>query len=332
MPLTPCWRPRKWSCQFVTVCWSFLLFHWLIQRFTVPRKGQRAAETSDTWDPTKQLSTGYGHLPFPIENVSRLPVAFNVVESCKASLDYIFFVHTAPDHREHRDTIRASLGNSTLAARYNWTTVFFVGISPSNDTREKVSIEAKQFGDTVVLPYMDTYENLTYKYIYGIKWTMDNCPLVKYNVKMDDDMVVHLPNLLRYMGKLNEGRSPSFHCSVFKRRPVLRNSRSKWYLSRDAYPNDTFPDYCTGGIVLLRTDALERLYRLSFRVPFIGIDDVYVTGDLARLAGVGHVHLDWPYWYVVNSWQKVAKGDIMFTQVHHHTFRLKAWRTILEQL
>ncbi|KAG0418842.1 hypothetical protein HPB47_004548 [Ixodes persulcatus] len=143
-------------------------------------------ESHQSWGPTEQLSSGYDRLPYPVENTSYLPVASSVASTCRDNLNYLFFVHTAPDHFTHRDILRKFIGDATLMSRYNWSIVFFLGLARDAKTMDMVLEEATHNGDIVIFPYMDTYRNLTYKYVYGMKWTMDNCPSAKYIVKMDD--------------------------------------------------------------------------------------------------------------------------------------------------
>ncbi|EEC01546.1 beta-1,3-N-acetylglucosaminyltransferase, putative [Ixodes scapularis] len=133
-------------------------------------------ESHQSWGPIEQLSSGYDRLP--------------------DHLSYLFFVHTAPDHFTHRDILRKFIGDATLMSRYNWSIVFFLGLARDAKTMDMVLEEATHNGDIVIFPYMDTYRNLTYKYVYGMKWTMDNCPSAKYIVKMDDDIVLNLYKLL----------------------------------------------------------------------------------------------------------------------------------------
>ena len=37
---------------------------------------------------------------------------------------------------------------------------------------------------------MDTYENLTYKAVLGLRWIIDHCQQAKFVLKIDDDVQV----------------------------------------------------------------------------------------------------------------------------------------------
>lgn len=289
-------------------------------------------EPEKFWGPLEELSSGYGDIPFPIESASYLPDAYSVVSSCKQKINQLFFVHTAPAHTMHRDILRSFLGDPELTSMYNWTTVFFVGLSKNQRVMNAVVEEADRHGDIVVLPYLDSYRNLTYKYIYGMKWTMDNCPSAQYIVKMDDDIVIHLEKLVSYLENVPKPEKPAFHCCVWNGMPVIRHTNSPWYISKRKYPKKVFPRYCSGSVVMFRGAVLRALYNASFSVDFMSVDDAYVTGEVAKRAGVGHVPLNKYYSFSGDKWDVVAKGDIMFGHIQDETLRVKAWSIIVENL
>ncbi|KAH9365514.1 hypothetical protein HPB48_016292 [Haemaphysalis longicornis] len=268
------------------------------------------------WRPTEELLRGYGRLPFAIENVTFLPDAHSVKHRCRTStLNHIFFVHTAPGNWAKRRVLRKAIGDIELAHKHGWTTVFFIGLSRDIKIQQKVADEAERHGDVVMLPYVDTYRNLTYKYVYGMKWTMDNCGSASYVVKMDDDMVINLTKLLAYLKSRKLAEKPAFHCFVWVNMMVDRNTKSPWYLSRNVYRRNFFPRYCSGSTVLFESTILEALYNASFLVPFMSVDDAFVTGEAAKIAAVGHVRLNRFYSIGGGRWKEVAKGKYIFAQI-----------------
>lgn len=286
------------------------------------------------WRPVESLQSGYGRLPFPVENVSFLPVAYSVVHRCRTGgpLSHIFFVHSAPNNWAKRRLLRETIGDVAMATKHSWTTVFFVGLSRNLDVQQKVLDEAERHGDLVMLPYVDAYRNLTYKYVYGIKWTMDNCPWVRYVVKMDDDMVINLTKLVAYLKLRRRTEPPAFHCYVWTNMMVERNTDSPWYLSKKMYRKRFFSRYCSGSAVLFASNVMEAVYNASFTVPFIPVDDVYVTGEAAKKARVGHVKLNRYYSLFEDSWREVARGKYLFAQVYHPKYRRKSWDIIMREL
>nr|XP_022321613.1 beta-1,3-galactosyltransferase 5-like isoform X3 [Crassostrea virginica] len=76
-----------------------------------------------------------------------------------------------------------------------------------------------------------------------------------------------------------------FHCNRAKF-PL-----SKWYLSRDQYSADVFPDYISGPAYVLSGDILSKLYSATKLVPYIFLEDVYLNGicrEKVSVKAVGH--------------------------------------------
>ncbi|KAL3226708.1 hypothetical protein MRX96_024772 [Rhipicephalus microplus] len=84
--------------------------------------------------------------------------------------------------------------------------------------------EARSVGDVVVFPFVDTYRNLTYKFVYGLKWANDNCrESVRFVVKIDDDALVNVFLLADYLKNVTgPAAETSVHCLAWMRTPVVR--------------------------------------------------------------------------------------------------------------
>ncbi|XP_070379901.1 N-acetyllactosaminide beta-1,3-N-acetylglucosaminyltransferase 3-like isoform X2 [Dermacentor albipictus] len=286
------------------------------------------------WRPVEALLRGYGRLPFPVENVSFLPVAYSVVHRCRIGgpLSHVFFVHSAPNNWAKRRLLRETIGDVAMATKHSWTTVFFVGLSRNLGVQQKVLDEAEQHGDLVMLPYLDAYRNLTYKYVYGMKWTMDNCPSARYVVKMDDDMVINLTKLVAYLKRRTPTEPVAFHCYVWTNMMVERNTDSPWYIPKKMYRKSVFSRYCSGSVVLFASKVMEAVYNASFEVPFMPVDDVYVTGEAAKKARVGHVRLNRYYSLFDDRWREVARGKYLFAHVSRAKNRRRCWDIIMREL
>ncbi|CAN7939549.1 unnamed protein product, partial [Ixodes hexagonus] len=317
---------------------TFTFFYWLHQKRTLAFRDaafeQNVSNACDSkfWNPEEDLRVGYGGLPFPVESTDCLPTAYCTVAACQKKPKFLFFVHTAPGNFEHRAILRGCLGNRNFSAYYRWTTVFFVGLSADNATAKLVEEEASQHGDVVVLPYVDTYRNLTYKFVYGIKWTIENCQSVTYIVKMDDDFAVNVLKVMNYLESHLKPEKLEFHCFVHAKTPVSRNVNSKWYLSQKVYPKKKFPPYCGGGSTMFTAGALRGLYNASFALHFHPIDDVYVTGEASVLAGVKLIDIKKTYSYFAVSQLEVTSGKVMFSHLQNHTVRASAWTSISQSL
>jgi len=77
--------------------------------------------------------------------------------------------------------------------------------------------------------------------------------------------------------------------------PILRDPKTcmKWCVKRSELRGRTrFPQYCAGIGYIVSSPLLPLLYSASKSTPFFWIDDVYVTGLLAKKlpAGVAYVN------------------------------------------
>lgn len=233
---------------------------------------------------------------------------------CRNPLNVLFFVHTASEHVAHRQFLRDTLGDGTVSELLGSAVVFFVGQSRNATSRAVVQSEAKDIGDVVVFPFLDTYRNLTYKFVYGLKWVTDNCrESVRYVVKIDDDALVNVFLLADYLRNVTS--EDSIHCLAWRRTPVVRNRKSKWFVTMHEYPSRVYPTYCGGLGFILPSKLLQGLYNASRQAPFLWVDDVYSTGILAKAAHVGHVQLRRYYELYPNETAPSVRPDAMFTHL-----------------
>jgi len=58
----------------------------------------------------------------------------------------------------------------------------------------------------------------------------------------------------------------------------VRDPTSKWFISNESYSGKYWPAYCRGGLYMMPTSLVTRLYQVSSQVSLIHLDDVLVTG------------------------------------------------------
>lgn len=246
------------------------------------------------------------------------------------SLDVLFFVHTAAPHSGHRHFYRNSLlRNPAIRDKFRFGLVFFVGQTTNATTQLAVEEEAKKYGDVVVFPFLDTYRNLTYKFVYGLKWVNEHCKnSAKFIVKMDDDALVNVFVLEDYLriNMTDDNANDRIHCLFWRRTRAVRNKKSKWFVTRREYPSTMYPTYCGGLGFILPSKILPRLLAASRRAPFLWVDDIYSTGILARAAKIGHVQISQLYELYPNETAAVVRPDVMFTHLGTPALRRQRYR------
>lgn len=114
-------------------------------------------------------------------------------------------------------------------------------------------------------------------------------------------MALHVPNFARYVDNsisdtlVNVQSAPSTRnlpimCvySYKERDPPARRSTSKWYMSKLRYSPEYWPPYCKGDWYSMPVELAGKLFRISQRMEYLILDDVWITGlmRIKYLAGV----------------------------------------------
>lgn len=221
-------------------------------------------------------------------------------------------VHSAAAHFAERDVIRTTWG----AARVRDLTlrvVFMLARTPQDpELEEKMERENRRYGDTVQGNFVDSYRNLTYKHVMALRWASTRCSNVAMVLKMDDDIFVHIFQLAAILDKaLAASLKPKvILCYVQKQMPISRSEGSKWKVTESEYPGSFFEDYCSGWAYLADMAAVRAMVTEAQYRPYFWVDDVHVTGTLARMGGVSLSRINHKYTTEADSLALWAKpGD-----------------------
>ncbi|XP_028967985.1 beta-1,3-galactosyltransferase 1 [Galendromus occidentalis] len=182
------------------------------------------------------------------------------------------------------------------AIRESWATeypddsrVFFlVGKGAPNDTKlqEKLEMEAEHYDDLIQEDFFDSYNNLTLKSAFLLKWAnYSGCAASsRYILKTDDDMYINVQNLVNVLRV--KGKSRMLLGSLITKAKPVRDFKSKWYVPSYVFSEKMYPDYLSGTGYVMSTDIVSDLLRMTESTPFFHMEDIYVTGLLARRLGV----------------------------------------------
>ena len=183
--------------------------------------------------------------------------------------------------------------------------VFVVGRPEAGGAQAQSALEAESdaFGDVLQADFVDSYANLSLKTLAALRWSLERCasrllaapPLSSpfFVMKTDDDVFVNVPNVVRFVTDLvQDGRRRFVTGHLFRATTPDADPRSKWYTPHSAYRNRTYPPYLSGAAYVISGDALPRMYDAAARSDPFWLEDVYVTGILARLAGCALIHND----------------------------------------
>jgi hypothetical protein len=267
-----------------------------------------------------------------------------VINSPKVcSKDEVFllvYVHTAPDHYKRRTVIRQTWGNM-LQYTDPIRVVFFMGVSNlgselnSTSAQKALYFEQGQYQDLVQEDFLDTYHNLTHKGVSALKWITHNCRQAIFILKTDDDIFVNMFSLMRHLKRM-QGRGLEYTqgllmCAVWYGMPVMRTG--KWKVTKEEWKDEYYPTYCSGSAFILSTDVAEKLYKVSYHVPFFWVDDFYITGLLPLKAG-NITHKQFLSTYVLNGdkLEELFTGSSWYLYIFSHLHDLDRIQAVWQKM
>ncbi|XP_011186883.2 UDP-GalNAc:beta-1,3-N-acetylgalactosaminyltransferase 1 [Zeugodacus cucurbitae] len=234
--------------------------------------------------------------------------------SCTPNIQALVLVPSAPKNLYKRKLIRQTWANFVeLPLHKNnipFRVIFMLGIPDSEANQAELERENFEYDDMVQGSFVDDYRNMTYKHVMSMKWFLTYCSSSKILIKVDDDVFLNTPQLMIYLhNSMLHNQLPQtdnqagdqditniskplkllfrqqrdlLFCNLKIDEPVHRSYRCKWHTSYKDYTNKTFPPHCPGFGVVYSADVVRRLYDAAQRAKFFWIDDVHITGFLAK--------------------------------------------------
>jgi beta-1,3-galactosyltransferase 1 len=204
----------------------------------------------------------------------------------------VIIVCSAVENQPERDVIRRTWG-SVSSSEQHVRVVFLLGrrLAETNDTirssyDEAVAAESRQYGDVIQADFIDTYANLSRKSLAALRWAETYGACAEFVVKSDDDTFINTPLLVRDLGTCAHRRFVMGH--VIARAQPVRDPEEKWFTPVSVYRAPAYPTYASGAAYVVSGDAVGLLLRAAKAgtQSMFWIEDVYVTGMLAKVAGV----------------------------------------------
>lgn len=298
-------------------------------------------EESNTSD--DQTTTTTTDLPSTTRNqvyVNGGGIEFSInQEACSKDRYLMIYVHSGPEHTERRRVIRKTWASPENLKRHKAKLVFVMGEVDDDNVQTTLETESELYKDIIQGNFTDTYRNLTYKAITGLKWVTEYCPGATYVLKTDDDIIVDIHRVVRLMRSYIEhkwGTSKILAGYIWKHMNVDRNKTSKWYTSDEEFPEKFFLKYCSGSAYLMSNDVVRKFYLKSHEIPFFWVDDYYVTGMLAHATNVTPTSLNDRY--IVENTADILgalKNDTKTRYVFIHSpdteMSLQVWKKYLDR-
>lgn len=151
---------------------------------------------------------------------------------------------------------------------------------------EVVQKESQLFGDIVVEDFIDSYTNLNLKTVFMLKWVHRNCPMVKFVMKVDDDVFVNVPKLQSSLLNESATKIPLLAGNLICGARPIHDQWSKWYTPQYMFRGGKYPNYLSGTGYVFSADLVEPLMNVALSVPYFHLEDVFLTGICAKKLGV----------------------------------------------
>ena len=196
----------------------------------------------------------------------------------------VILIMSVHSHMDTRETIRKTWGS--IASTGAWPLlgnvkervklVFLFGKGPSDLKDKVVEHESKIYRDIVQADFIDSYFNLTRKILTGIRWVSMFCSSAKFVLKADEDVFVHVPNLINVLKERPAKAEGMIYGHTHDNATVLRTGR--WAVRTEDFPFKSYPTYACGNTYVISGNIVHSIYSSSKFLPFLNIEDVFVTG------------------------------------------------------
>ena len=231
----------------------------------------------------KQLIVGHNKEKICYDNyTTRITISLQPIQPCSNGNSdppfLLILVKSAAEHIASRDVIRRTWGT-------NYNVVFIIGSPSSSSLHQHLYLEHKVNDDLILVSTKETYRNNVKKVKIGLYWACVNCQHTKYTVLVDDDVIIFPSRIISYLSKRNYLENIPLYLGHVQSNVPHRSYLSKWFMSYEEYPYDKYPDYVTGGCIIMSRSFIQLA---SFVTPYINdlyIDDVYL-GLVSHTLGV----------------------------------------------
>lgn len=218
-----------------------------------------------------------------VHNFTYLIQNEKICDTDAESIDLLILILTIHRNALARSTIRSTWLSTAKQNNKNVRYAFLLGKVDDMAYMKRTYAESEMYGDILMEDFTDSYSNLTYKTIMGMKWASLYCPKAKYLLKTDDDMWVNVPEMLNMLNKSGSMLQSGVGGACNLHAGPIRHKSSKWYASVRSYPHNSYPGFCSGTGYVTSMNVARKVYEVSPNVPFFHLEDVYVALCIRKL-------------------------------------------------
>ena len=202
-------------------------------------------------------------------------------------------VFSAVSHMKERATIRNSWAREA-AALSGVTVVFLVGKDDSYKAQyvqKQLENEQAKYSDVLQEDFIDTYRNLTLKSVALLGRVTRNCEgagagrCPRLVLKTDDDMFINLAALWS-LAQQTTGKYVLLGALICGSQLHPTNPKNKGFIPDNQFVGRAYPPFLSGTAYLMSRHTVVALHRAARRHRTFLLEDVFVTGILAKEAGL----------------------------------------------
>ncbi|XP_047436738.1 beta-1,3-galactosyltransferase 2-like [Mugil cephalus] len=266
--------------------------------------------------------------PYLVEYPYKYNFLMNEPQRCEQEKPFlVLMVPVAPHNRKHRDVIRSTWGGQSSVLGKELRLFFLLGLQTGDGAellREQLLQESKEHRDLIQSDFLDCYKNLTIKTMVMLEWLDSYCSSASYAMKIDSDMFLNVPNLIKM---LLEAPETNYMTGLVARTSlVLRNQDSMWYIPEELYAESQYPPYALGLGYVLSLDLPKKLVEASRHVRAFYIEDVYL-GFCMKHAGIPlYDPPSWDFFHSFPPYSRCAFSKIVATIINENMDRIWLWK------
>lgn len=238
---------------------------------------------SEEQDYLKFVNIQSVQLPRDSNQLFDLDLNYVIANNCTddKTIDTIQIVTSFAGNVEARSALRRAYPQSLLTdlGVYRVFLLALLKSGVSEVTQNAILNENERFNDIVQGNFIENYRNLTYKHLMGIKWAITKCH-ASYIVKMDDDIISDMYSLVKTVRAKSSPHDILGY--ILKDLRPIRLKANKWYVTKEEYSLPSYPTFVSGWLYVMSFSAATKLTNAIEREKYFWIDDVFVTGVLAR--------------------------------------------------
>lgn len=209
---------------------------------------------------------------------------------CDSAVQIFLVIFSAPENQANRICIRKTFGFYKIQPELK--IVFLIGKSQDQNVDKASFRENLEFNDIITINIQESHDNVPFKAVAMLELvTTKQCKSAKFLLKLNDDIFVNVPKLLMFPVNHKNDKRKIYGNLLEEKKPV-RDKESNFFVSKDEYSGDFYPNYLHDPSYLITTDILPELYNTSLDTPFFRFEDVFLTGLVAQQLKIDLVNDD----------------------------------------